>query len=102
MNTDRHRARHHGLSCKTWTGNSNPATAPELLLVAVENCSWPNLQAHIMTLVRLGRLSRIVVDEVHLLVVQALYGNAGFLWDLTYLHCSQDSDMSTHSRQTAF
>jgi len=55
-----------------------------------------------MTLVRLGRLSRIVVDEVHLLVVQALYGNAGFLWDLTYLHCSQDSDMSTHSRQTAF
>lgn len=61
------RARWHSLSCETWTVNLIPATAPQLLLVAVENCSWPSLQAHIMTLVRLGRLSRIVVDEAHLL-----------------------------------
>jgi len=61
------RAKQYNLSCETWMGNSNPATAPQLLLVAVENCSWPSLQAHIMTLVCLGHLSRIVVDEAHLL-----------------------------------
>ena len=43
------------------------ATAPQLLLVAVENCSWPALQDHVATLIRLGRLARIVVDEAHLL-----------------------------------
>ena len=44
----------------------DPTTSPQLL-VAVENCSWPDLHAYITTLVRLGRLSRVVVDEAHLL-----------------------------------
>src|SRR5262245_28636785 len=62
------RARRYGMACETWTTDSNIATTPQVLLVAVENCSWPDLQSHIMTLIRLGRLARIVVDEAHLLV----------------------------------
>jgi superfamily II DNA helicase RecQ len=61
------RARKHSLSYETWMSGCDPTTAPQLLLVAVENCSWPHLHAYITTLVRLGRLSRIVVDEAHLL-----------------------------------
>lgn len=61
------RAKHHQLTCETWSDLSDIATAPQLLLVAVENCPWPKLQAHIETLIRLGRLARIVVDEAHLL-----------------------------------
>jgi replicative superfamily II helicase len=62
------RARHCGITCTTWTRDCDLATASQLLLVAVENCSWPDLQAHVNTLIRLGRLARVVVDEVHLLV----------------------------------
>lgn len=62
------RAKQYDLTCKTWTSNCDFDTAPQLLLVAVENCPWPDLQAHIKTLIRLGRLARIVVDEVHLLL----------------------------------
>lgn len=62
------RARKCGLTCKTWTSDCDLTMAPQLLLVAVESCPWPHLQAHVRTLVILGRLARIVVDEVHLLV----------------------------------
>jgi hypothetical protein len=62
------RARQYGLTCKTWTSSCDFSTAPQLLLVAVENCPWPDFQAHVKTLIRLGRLARIVVDEVHLLL----------------------------------
>lgn len=55
------------LACRTWTADCDIATAPQLLLAAVENCSWPALQDHVATLIRLGRLARIVVDEAHLL-----------------------------------
>jgi len=64
------RAQRHGLACRTWTMDCDIATAPQLLLVAVESCSWPELQDHVTTLIRLGRLARIVVDEAHLLVKQ--------------------------------
>lgn len=63
----RSRAKQYNITCTTWTGDCDLATAPQLLLVAVENCAWHDLQAHIATLVRLGRLARIVVDEAHLL-----------------------------------
>ena len=62
------RAQQYGLTCKTWTSTCDFATAPQLLLVAVENCPWSDLQAHVNTLIRLGRLARIVVDEAHLLL----------------------------------
>jgi hypothetical protein len=62
------RAGHYGLSCKAWRTDCDPSTAPQLLLVAVEHCAWSDLRAYISTLVRLGRLARIVVDEAHLLV----------------------------------
>lgn len=62
------RARRYGLACETWTTSCDIAMAPQLLLVAVENCAWPELQDHIATLVRLGWLARIIVDEAHLLV----------------------------------
>lgn len=62
------RAKRHGLTCETWSNRSDVATAPQLLLVAVETCLWPGLQAHVETLIRLGRLARIVADEAHLLV----------------------------------
>ena len=61
------RAQRYGLACRTWTTDCDTATAPQLLLVAVENCSWSELQDHVATLIRLGRLARIVVDEAHLL-----------------------------------
>ena len=61
------RAKRYGLSCRTWTIDCDIAMAPQLLLAAVENCSWPALQDHVATLIRLGRLARIVVDEAHLL-----------------------------------
>jgi superfamily II DNA helicase RecQ len=63
----RSRARQCGIGCSTWTPGCDLSTAPQLLLVAVEQCSWPDLQGHMATLVRLGRLARIVVDEAHLL-----------------------------------
>lgn len=62
------RAKQYGLTCKTWTSNFDFASAPQLLLVAIESCSWPHLQAHVRTLIRLGRLARIVIDEIHLLL----------------------------------
>lgn len=61
------RAKRCGLGCKTWSTSCDIGTAPQLLLVAVENCPWPELQDHIGNLIRLGRLARIVVDEAHLL-----------------------------------
>jgi hypothetical protein len=77
------RARRFGLSCKTWTSDCDVATAPQLLLVAVENCSWLDLQNYINTLIRLGRLARLVVDEVHLLEkhesFRSCMGNLSFL-----------------------
>jgi hypothetical protein len=36
--------------------------------VAVENCAWDELKVQVETLIRLGRLARIVVDEAHLLL----------------------------------
>lgn len=69
----RSRARQYNIGCWTWTRDCDIATAPQLLLVAVEDCPWPDLQAHINTLIRLGRLARIVVDEVHLLVKHELF-----------------------------
>lgn len=82
----RFRAHRYNLGCKTWASDCDIATAPQLLLVAVENCSWPALQAHINTLIRLGRLARIVVDEVHLLVKHESFrpcmGSLSFLGQL--------------------
>jgi Helicase conserved C-terminal domain len=60
------RARKHGLSFETWTGdNSTPSS--QLILVAVEDCTWERFKSYAETLIRLGRLARIVVDEAHLL-----------------------------------
>ena len=60
------RARKHGLSCETWeSGNSSPSS--QLILVAVENCVWDRFKSYVETLIRMGRLARIVVDEAHLL-----------------------------------
>ena len=63
----RSRATKHGLSCETWTCSSSPASSVQLLLVAVESCAWEQLKIHVETLICLGRLARIVVDEAHLL-----------------------------------
>src|SRR5258708_20103272 len=62
------RARKYGVSCRTWSSECDPSASPQLLLVAVESCTWADLQHYISTLVRLGRLARIVVDEAHLLL----------------------------------
>ena len=82
----RSRASQYGISCKTWSSNCEIAIAPQLLLVAVENCSWPDLRVHIYTLIRLGRLARIVVDEAHLLANHESFrpcmGNLSFLGSL--------------------
>ena len=61
------RAKRYGLACRTWTIDCDIAAAPQLLLAAVENYSWPALQDYVATLIRLGQLARIVVDEAHLL-----------------------------------
>lgn len=62
------RAKKYSLSCETWTADRNPPPSTQIILVAVENCVWEQLQAHIATLICLGRLARIVVDEAHLLL----------------------------------
>ena len=62
------RARKCGVSCKTWSNECGPSASPQMLLVAVETCAWADLQDYISTLVRLGRLARVVVDEAHLLL----------------------------------
>src|ERR1700687_5674561 len=62
------RAQKYGVSCRTWSSACDPSTSPQLLLVAVETCAWTDLQHYIATLVRLGRLARVVVDEAHLLL----------------------------------
>ena len=66
MHKYKSRAKQSGISCKTWTSDFDFTAAPQLLLVDVEDCSWPDLHAHIQTLIRIGRLARIVVDQVHL------------------------------------
>jgi superfamily II DNA helicase RecQ len=66
------RARKHGLACGTWsTSHSSPST--QLVLVAAENCVWDTLKVHIMTLISLGCLASIVVDEAHLLFKHAKF-----------------------------
>jgi hypothetical protein len=45
----------------------DPTTSPQLLLIAVENCSWPDLHTYITTLIHLGHLSWVVIDKAHLL-----------------------------------
>lgn len=67
------RAKKYGLTCRTWTSDCSISTVPQLLLVSVETCTWPDLQALIATLACLGRLARIVVDEAHLLVKHELF-----------------------------
>lgn len=62
------RARKYGVSCRTWSSDCDPSTCPQLLLVTVETCTWTDFQQYIATLVRLGGLARIVVDEAHLLL----------------------------------
>jgi superfamily II DNA helicase RecQ len=62
----RYRARKHGLSCEAWTNGLRTPSA-QIILVAVESCSWDELRHDVETLVRFGRLARIVVDEAHLL-----------------------------------
>ena len=67
------RAKKYSLSCETWTADSNPPPTTQIILVAVENCAWEQLQAHITTLICLGQLARIVVDEAHLLLKHASF-----------------------------
>jgi hypothetical protein len=64
----RGRAMKHGLSFCTWTSASDPSASPQIVLVAIENCMWDQFKAYVATLIRLGRLARIAVDEVHLLL----------------------------------
>jgi Helicase conserved C-terminal domain len=62
----KNRARKHGLTCESWT-SSNQRPSSQLILVAVENCVWDEFKSYAETLICLGRLSRIVVDEAHLI-----------------------------------
>ena len=62
------RAKSSRITCERWSIGSSPATAPQLLLVAVEAGGWDHLQIYINTLIRMGQLARLVVDEAHLLL----------------------------------
>jgi hypothetical protein len=62
------RAARHGLSYETWTTHSDPSTCPQIVLVSVEASVLDALNVYVMTLIRLGRLARIAVDEAHLLI----------------------------------
>lgn len=62
----KNRARKHGVTCETWT-NSNRRPSSQLVLVAVETCIWDEFKSYAETLICLGRLARIVVDEAHLI-----------------------------------
>ncbi|KAG5223759.1 P-loop containing nucleoside triphosphate hydrolase protein [Salix suchowensis] len=50
---------------------SDPATAPQILLVAAENCAF--FKAYLSCLTHLGRLARIVFDEAHLMLKHASF-----------------------------
>jgi Helicase conserved C-terminal domain len=67
------RASKHGLSYEVWANGSNPSASPQIILVAVESCVWEELKAYVATLILLGRLARIVVDEAHLLLKHASF-----------------------------
>lgn len=62
------RAKKHGISCETWSCNSRPAAPPQLLLVAVEYGGWKPLAVYLETLIHLGHLTRLVIDEAHQLL----------------------------------
>ena len=62
------RAGKHRLSCNVWTNASDPSASPQILLVAAENCVWEELKAYVTTLISLGCLARVVVDEARLLL----------------------------------
>jgi hypothetical protein len=61
------RAQKCRLTCETWSHRALPTSSPQLLLVAVEYGHWTKLRIYLDTLIRLGRLARVVVDEAHLL-----------------------------------
>ena len=61
-------ARRHNLTLETWTIDSDPSACPQIVLVAVEACAWDKLKFYVMTLIRVGHLARLVVDEAHLLI----------------------------------
>jgi len=61
-------ARKHGLLCGIWENGSEPTASPQIILVAVESCTWDELKAYVTTLISLGRLTCIAVDEAHLLL----------------------------------
>jgi len=63
----------HGLSCETWTIGSHLSTCPQIILVAVEACAWDTLKIYITTLIRMGRLARIAIDEAHLVLQQSSF-----------------------------
>jgi hypothetical protein len=68
----KNRARKHGLTCETWTsGNRRPSS--QLVLVAVETCVWDEFKSYAETLICLGCLARIVVDEGHLIHTHASF-----------------------------
>jgi superfamily II DNA helicase RecQ len=62
------RAKQHSITCDTWSSRSPTSSPPQLLLVAVECGGWQEIKTYLDTLIRHNRLSRIVVDEAHLLL----------------------------------
>ena len=67
------RASRHKLSYETWAIKSESSSPSQLILVAVEACAWDALRVYVDTLIRTGRLARIVVDEAHLLLQHASF-----------------------------
>jgi superfamily II DNA helicase RecQ len=70
-NEYRNRAEKHRLSCEAWSNNGNPTA--QVILVAVENCTWEKFKVYVSTLICLGRLARITVDKAHLLLKHASF-----------------------------
>jgi hypothetical protein len=62
------RAKKHGVTCEVWSPHCRTTEAPQLLLVAMECSAWEQFKLYLNSLIILGQLARVVVDESHLLL----------------------------------
>lgn len=62
------RANRCKISVEIWKWNSSPGHAPQMVLVAAESCPWDSFKIYLASLLSTGRLARLVIDEVHLLL----------------------------------
>ena len=62
-----------GLSCCEWTYTTSISSPPRILLVTAEKTNDRSLRDYTEKLVRSGKLSRIIIDEVHIYLMHKYF-----------------------------